>query len=217
MSAKCHLFAGLDLGQTQDYTALVILEQTIAPTTNETNPRVSYDYSVRHLHRWPLGTPYPTIVTELGVLFGKTYELRQSTLVIDATGVGRPVVDMIIAADLRIPVKAFSITAGLKPGNSTVPKKDLVGAVQALLQQRRLKILRTLPLADSLVKELEMFRVTVTPGRNETFAIWRERDHDDLVLALALAIWYGQKNPGFQGPVKSFHPYLQPDPFRTRR
>ena len=28
---------------------------------------------------------------------------------------------------------------------------------------------------------------------NETFESWRERDHDDLVLAVALAIWFGDK------------------------
>ncbi|HVS39959.1 MAG TPA: hypothetical protein VMS17_30655 [Gemmataceae bacterium] len=29
-------------------------------------------------------------------------------------------------------------------------------------------------------------------GRYETFEDWREREHDDLVLSVALACWYGQ-------------------------
>ena len=37
-----------------------------------------------------------------------------------------------------------------------------------------------------------MFRVSVTSDRNETFAAWREKDHDDLVLALALAVFDSQ-------------------------
>jgi hypothetical protein len=32
------------------------------------------------------------------------------------------------------------------------------------------------------------WRMKVTADRNETFESWRERDHDDLVLALALAL-----------------------------
>jgi hypothetical protein len=36
----------------------------------------------------------------------------------------------------------------------------------------------------------------VTPDRNETFASWRERDNDDLLLALALAVWYADRHPG---------------------
>ena len=39
---------------------------------------------------------------------------------------------------------------------------------------------------------------------------WRERDHDDLVLALALAVWYGRPNDAGwpDGPPAAF-----PDPF----
>lgn len=41
--------------------------------------------------------------------------------------------------------------------------------------------------------ELEAFRVKVTASANETFGAWRERDHDDLVLATALAAWAGEE------------------------
>jgi hypothetical protein len=33
--------------------------------------------------------------------------------------------------------------------------------------------------------------VKVTADRTETFSSWRERDHDDLVMALALALFVG--------------------------
>jgi hypothetical protein len=39
----------------------------------------------------------------------------------------------------------------------------------------------------------------VSPDRNETFAAWREKDHDDILLALSLALWYGERFPGFDG------------------
>lgn len=43
--------------------------------------------------------------------------------------------------------------------------------------------------------ELGLFRVKVTLSANETFETWRERDHDDLVLALALALYVGSIPP----------------------
>ncbi|MFO0805096.1 MAG: hypothetical protein U0791_18475 [Gemmataceae bacterium] len=189
-------FTGLDLGQSQDYSALVVVEQCSRAGERE------HEYRVRHLHRWNLGTSYPAIVADVAGMFSD-YPLRDSTLVIDATGVGRPVVDMVTNAGLRATVKALSITAGNAPGEATVPKKDLVGAVQAAIQSRRLKIAEGLPLAATLAREMEQFRVKVTADRNETFASWRERDHDDLLLALALAIWYGERHPGNQAECYS--------------
>jgi hypothetical protein len=40
-----------------------------------------------------------------------------------------------------------------------------------------------------LSREAQNFTVKVTPAGNETFESWRESEHDDLVLALALACW----------------------------
>jgi hypothetical protein len=43
--------------------------------------------------------------------------------------------------------------------------------------------------------------VKVTADRNETFSSWRERDHDDLVLALAPGVWMGERlGPPFPPP-----------------
>jgi hypothetical protein len=74
-----------------------------------------------------------------------------------------------------------------------VPKKELVGVLQVLLQTRRLHIARELPDAATLVRELENFRVKITAARNEVFEAWREGAHDDLVLATGMAAWCGEK------------------------
>jgi hypothetical protein len=72
-----------------------------------------------------------------------------------------------------------------------VPKRDLVAAVQVLLQNGRLKIAEGLELAPTLRKELLGFRVKVDPKTaHDSYEHWREGDHDDLVLATALACWY---------------------------
>ena len=121
--------------------------------------------------------------------------LRDASLVVDQTGVGRAVVDMLwdeLRGQVPCHFTAVTITGGhavTNPANGClhVPKKELVGAVQVLLQSRRLRIAQTLPEAPVLVKELDNFRVKITEAANETFGAWREGQHDDLVFATALA------------------------------
>jgi hypothetical protein len=207
--------AGLDLGQANDFTALAILERTrdrtdqavetfgVTPcwTGLATAPRVARTQqasraAVRHLERFPLGTPYPVICERLVQLFAQP-PLMGATLVVDQTGVGRAVVDMICRARPRATLRPITITGGHSvvaegPGWH-VPKKELVGVLQVLLQSRRLQVSSRLAMAPLLVTEFENFRVKVTASANETFEAWRERDHDDLVLAVALAAWVGER------------------------
>ena len=173
-------YSGLDLGQLQDHSALVVVERTRPPGSKDNH------FAVRHIHRWPLMTGYPGIVSHVRSLFAEP-PLKDSTLVIDRTGVGVAVTDQFRDAGLAAELRPYSITAGRSPSARTVPKVELVGVLQTLLGTRRLKIASALPFAETLVKELELFRVKVTADRNETFESWRERDHDDLVLALPLS------------------------------
>lgn len=84
-------------------------------------------------------------------------------LVVDGTGCGRPLVDLLTQAGL----------------NS-----------QVLLQTQRLKVAEALPLAPTLVQELLNFRVKIDPQTaHNSYSAWREGQHDDLVLATALACW----------------------------
>jgi hypothetical protein len=78
-------------------------------------------------------------------------------------------------------------------GGSNVPKKVLVSTLQVLLQARRIKAARALPDAALLVKEVQNFKVKVTDSGKETFEAWREGDHDDLVMAVALAARAGER------------------------
>jgi hypothetical protein len=72
-----------------------------------------------------------------------------------------------------------------------VPKRDLVSVVSTGLQSRRLQIAASLELAEVLAKELQNFKVTIDPKTaHDSYAAWREEDHDDLVLAVAMGCWY---------------------------
>ncbi len=44
-----------------------------------------------------------------------------------------------------------------------------------------------------MIEELQNFKVKFTRAGNDTYEAWRESDHDDLVLAAAMAAWFGEK------------------------
>src|SRR5262245_41045381 len=93
------------------------------------------------------------------------------TVVVDYTGVGRPIVHQLVEARLR-PI-AVTITGGNqvtqeRDGSYHVPKRDLVGAAQVLLQAERLKISAGLELAGVLVDELLNFRVRSSDARPDS-------------------------------------------------
>lgn len=184
---------GLDLGQTTDYSALAVLERPVDAPLKEVV------YALRHLQRFPLGTPYTAIVPGVARIAGKP-PLRGAPLVVDQTGVGRPVVDMLRRTPGLTRVVPVTITGGhaltqQEDGSYHVPKKELVTCLQLLVEQHRLRIAASLSEAKTLIRELQTFRVKITPAAHETFGAWRESDHDDLVLAVALATWWAQCCP----------------------
>ncbi len=210
------LFVGVDLGQAQDPTAITVAEHFSVEVGEgkmsfpifgsggrvyqQREPILEHTFHVGHLERLPLGTSYPDQVKRVKELLDqlKGDEVR---LIVDATGVGRPVVD--IMRKEKLEVKAVVITAGdtetYADGFHRVPKRNLVSTGQVLLQSGRIKIHSSLPLADTLTKELLAFKVTITAKGNDTYSNdWRENPHDDLVLSTLLAVYWGEKPGPYQ-------------------
>lgn len=185
---------GLDLGQAQDYTAIVVVEKK--EHVYEPKPA---EYHIRHIERPPLRTPYPDIVERVKTIFTSPQLKGKTILVVDKTGVGSPVVDMFKRASLG-PLEAITITGGNTVNKDNdgyhVPKRDLVTNLQVLFQEGRIKVARELELSSILVEELLNFRVKIdVKTAHDSYEAWREGAHDDLVLATALACWYGEKVP----------------------
>ena len=187
---------GVDLGQSCDYTALCVLQQERRVHAEKPDETQTH-YLCSHLERIPLGTPYTAIVIRVRALLS-TPPLPGSPLAVDQTGVGRPVVDMLRLGGIPCWLRPVTITSGAAVSYDKVlqehhvPKRELVSLLQVLLQQRRLRIAAQLAEARTLTKELANFRVKITAAANETFGAWREGQHDDLVLAVALAAWVGE-------------------------
>ena len=118
-------------------------------------------------------------------------------MLVDYTGVGRPVFDMFAGRRQLRMAQGVVITGGCEvSGNRagwSVPKGELVSKLQALLHSGDFRIAASLPDAAVLAGELQDFRVRFTEaGKAKLNA--REGTHDDFVLALALAV-FGLSRP----------------------
>jgi hypothetical protein len=213
---------GVDLGQQRDYTAISVTERVPVPTGEQVQDeywdhqrgsyalrmgeKVSLEYRIRHLERPALGTSYTKVVERIVELVKALG--GEPVLCVDATGVGRPVTDMlwkVLGEELRgtsvrvtpcnvIITGGDSVSRNPDGGGFRVPKRDLISATLVLLQNGQLKIAESLDLRETLVRELLAFRVKINIATaHDSYEAWREGDHDDLVLSVALSCWAGER------------------------
>lgn len=196
---------GLDLGQVNDYSALAVVErvQVLPPglglghwerhTDDHQFVELVEEVRVVHLQRWQLGTPYHAVVEDVCRLM-ETPQLADALLQVDATGVGRGVMDMFRQAfvDGRMgawPPQPVTITAGEASHGSHVTKRDLLSALVLPLQQGRLRVAAGLTLGEALERELTSFRMKLSAAGRDSYDVARREGegHGDLVIAVALA------------------------------
>lgn len=174
----------VDLGQSADYTAIGVAERL--PTHDV----------VRHLERPELGTPYPAIARRVRALQLTVAERtgRTPDVLVDATGVGRPVVDQMREEGVSCMRPVLIVTGAHvtqdKLGFWHVPKAVLVASSQVALQNQRLRIPSQLPLAAVAAQEMRTFQMRQSAAGNMQFEAWRSGEHDDLVLMLAQLTWW---------------------------
>jgi len=195
------LYLGLDLGKERDHTVLALCERKWQ--LGEWSAAY-HDYArrpvlvLRDLVRVPLSTPYTEVPRLVKNVFTRhegvsPYQVpikNNRNLVVDAGGVGGGVLDIIrqeqktgyLGPMQLVPVFTSS---GQEPGltgsgSHTVPKRDLLTAIRAVVEAKTLIVPRRLALASELFEELAGLRVN---GRSST-------KHDDLAMALSLAIWW---------------------------
>jgi len=212
---------GVDLGQQRDPTAICVVERDYVPAGKLYNASywvkgrelygarepVKLEYHVRHLERPALGTSYVEVVERVVELL-KSLGDEELILAVDTTGVGRPVADMLKERLERwleeerntyLHTAWITITGGdsvtkVEGGGIRVPKRDLASAPLILMQNGQLKIAEALQLAPVLKRELLNFKVKINIATgHDSYEAWREGDHDDLVLAVAMACWAGER------------------------
>ncbi len=114
--------------------------------------------------------PYPLIAQKLKQLHE---QYGFSKVVVDATGVGEAVLDT-LRWDANLPLEPFTFTQRTKI--------DLVENLKVALEKGQLKLIQH----RTLLSELTAYSYEVGNG---TVRYGTQREHDDHVMALALAVW----------------------------
>jgi hypothetical protein len=184
-------FVGLDLGQRRDHTAIAVVERREAQKAYRATEFAGI--WVRHLERVPLGTAYPRVVERVREILGHRELSGRCFLVVDGTGVGVPVVDMLRGARLGCEIRSVTITGGAREHLSgsvwNVPKQDLMAGVQVLMERNELRVAKALKEAGALMKELMNVRLRQGESGRIRMGADGHGEHDDLVIAVALACW----------------------------
>lgn len=181
-------------------------------TVYEQVPETEYQYDVVYLDRFR-GHGYRAVVPVMTQLLHRlrqaTHEQRMTANILDVselplvtladqTGVGVAVVEDLRAAGLEC--TGITIHGGDAVSHSgqdyRVPKRELVGQLKVLVESKRIQVPNDLAYADILIGEMDNFRAQkkLTTG-NDSYgagADWRDSNHDDVVLATAMAAWYGE-------------------------
>ena len=156
-------FVGVDLGQRRDYTAIAVLERVVERVygrdfiqLKHVEESVQRHYRLRYLRRLGLGSGYESAVESVRrVVMGAEMRGRYE-VVADATGVGAGVVEMLKRACGA--VTAVVITGGssahVSDGRWLTPKKDLIGELGLMLEQRLLRGVAGLKERGQLEREL---------------------------------------------------------------
>ena len=209
----------VELGSRLESTAISVVERAFVGT-GETFNKTVYDhrgwanlvasekvvpeYRVRHLERRSPPVRYKGVASRVGEIIES---VGSCLLVIDITAVGRPIysllgasVEEVLDRQKKVQVTHLPMTVsgtGAASGVSRspdagylVPRRDLVTLALLLFEQDRIKIAEALDLAGTLSQEFVDFK---PKAPKEELEGWRFEKNDDLVLAVAMATWAGEK------------------------
>lgn len=188
---------GVDLGKSRNHTALVVLKRAWHPGTAAefiASGTRGYQGEYRHTlvgaERLSLGTPYPRVVSWVKSVAAPLGE-ELGTIVVDASGVGSAVMDLLRRAEMGVRLMGIVITGeqacspsggGLtEAGYTTVSRAELLTKLQVAVQEVGFRVDRP------RVKEWEVLRRELSLLRLDR----KGSAQDDLALALALAVWWG--------------------------
>ena len=201
-----------DLGQSNDPVANIVLgRERIAPDAPvsitegdpvENIPADDFQFSLLLIETLPIGTHYADVVERIETLATHPRLRGRCNIVVDRTGIGRAVVDLVRCLDAASLITwGITISSGKKeardpksPMDWSVPKKDLVGILLLALQRERIKARDGIPGGELLKEQLLTFRKDVRETGYTSFEA-KGKDHDDLVLALCMGLWISQMLP----------------------
>jgi hypothetical protein len=212
-----HFIVGLDIGKSQDHTALAIVHHTVTPTYAAPCSRQSAAQppliktvermDLVHLQRLPLkmnyvaqGLAVKEILSREPLASGKT------RLIADSSGVGEGVLDLMEAQGLRM--IRIKITAGAETSQTSgnrynVAKSVLMSKLEAAMHSRELQVAASLQEAENFKNELLNFERKVTAAGSNVWS-GRGTESDDIVLAVSYCVWWASSRPTFSSEELRF-------------
>lgn len=207
---------GIDVGQLHDPTAISVAEAIQKETgkhrwikrvpphldkqgqfheARDTDPVMKTEYFIRHITRLPLGMSYPKVAEHIAELLTRPIFARRRVFVlIDVTGVGRPVYDDLCEeARLReearrILIKPITFRSGETYNATTgmLGKAFLVSRLQSLLQNERIHAPDTREVR-ATTEELKVYEIKVNRDGKDQYGAFKTGTNDDLATALGLS------------------------------
>lgn len=177
------IFVGVDLGKKENYSAIVVVErfEEMPEFTDVLRGKgMKTRYVVRHAERLSLGTEYRDVVARVKqVVSGVLNQYGPCVVVVDEGGPGVPVVEMMREVGMGCAILPYTITTGAKATGTSVPRAELVTKLQLMLERGELEIAAGCRDGEALRRELEHMQLSGKAAGEQ----------DDLVMALALALW----------------------------
>lgn len=204
----------LDCGKQHDYSVLGALEcsqRVYDPNLGEEGEarlqrylkrhpvKIINWYALRGLHRFDLGTDYDEVTDEVAKQYNNVELMGEVTVLVDAGGVGLAVMDMLQAKG--VPTIGIMLKGGGEASWTEsiyhVSKEEVVLALVVAFQTGRIEIVKELedsPEGKQLKRELEGFELKKpTRTGHRAMEAGKEETHDDVVMMLAQAVWFGGK------------------------
>ena len=150
---------------------------------------------------------YDKLIEETRKKLNSVLLLENCWHIVDATGVGIPTIDFMRKEGLN-PVGVW-ITGGKQSNPAdyghTVPKVELVNTLQLAFNSGYITFAKGLDkdTMTQFVHEYKNFKMKPS-GKMEA---WKESDHDDLVMSLAINVWWVMKTIGVSVVRKPRHEY----------
>lgn len=189
---------GLDLGRDRDHSAIAVMairREDAGPFNRATHSQPTRPYlSLGALQRIPLGTEYTEVVTILRQIVSRLHSAADPyarpvriIIVMDAAGPGQVVMELLRAARMDVQVVPTVLSSGFEPGHTptgkvTIPRRQLVSHLRYVLETETLRVNEGLFHLGDLEEEIAALR----PEGSQT-------EHDDLAIALGLAVWHAAK------------------------
>ena len=211
-----HHIISVSLGGPGKPSGLVVVEprsKYFHPKGDESRLEWDNHYDVRWLERLAAERSYPAIVARIReCASARRLTARDCSLLVDITATGRAPLRLFEDQGLYPePIEVMSAgDAAYHNDLQQLPARDMIGAVQVAFQSRRIEVSDKLELAATLLTDLQAFDPTATSPAA------RASRNDDLVTAVAIAVWWGERLQWNEEIADRMLPYDDDDRFDDR-